>query len=512
MEIKKIGHKSILIFILLIIMVSAFFSEKILVHEGLGFDGGYYGEFTKNFKTYISTHGINSYHFQRIAIPFLIYNTFSILNIALTNPNIILAFSIINICFIILGVFYYFRISRILNLSRNTEIIGFCSLFFCFPVLKLCPYYPVLMDIPAYGLTIVLMYHYIQQRVVYFFILILVGSFIYPTFIILSVLLFFKSPTGNSKSSNSTLNLDTKQSPLLDRGDLPRFLFCFTLPIALCIMYVVLFWRNDYKMITDELKNNFTVTAIIWSSFFICLVYLTYLSYFPKSFFSIREIFKSINPLAIVLTILVIIITKIIIEVYASKEKSPLTLNSYLYNIIFQGVKNPVNFIVAHVFYYGTSILLAFFMLKKLKQEIMNFGFGMILFFNLAAFFSVGNESRQLINYYPIFIIILLIVLDKYYKISTAFILIFGAINLGLSHFWFKINKGVDASTDYGDYFSLFEFPKQRYFMFQGPWVSDFMYKVHLGIFILLLLILFVIFKKTKFITLKNVNQEQNNK
>lgn len=508
--IKHQAHKIILIFILLIILLYAFYFERIQVHSGFGYDGAFYGEYTKNFIQYIKSHSINSYHFQRVGIPFIIHYAFLFLNIELSNPNIIQAFSFVNILFIFLAVVYYFLISKMLVLTKNIEIIGFVSLFFCFPILKLSLYYPVLMDIPAFSLSVILIYLYLRRNILWYFLLLLIGCFIYPTFILLSVLFFFKK---------QDLNIQTEELPksntvgsLIKNFNMLHFLFFFSFPILLCVIFFVLFWHSSFDLMALQYNSRPFTTILIWCSFFIALSYLTYLNYFPKFVFKSKRIFKSINIYGVILACILILLTKIIVNYYSSKAEVTFTLQSYLYNIIYQGVKNPINFIVAHVFYFGLAPLLTFFLIKDIKKEIINFGIGMVLFFNLFFFFSIGSESRQLINYYPFLILLLVIVLNKYWKVSFMFTIIYGIICLALSHFWFKININDHVLPDLFSYFQSFEFPAQRYFMFQGPWVSDFIYYIHLAICIILFFMFWIVFKKTKLIIRKDENPLQNNK
>lgn len=493
--IKQQAHKIILIFILLILLIYGFYFERIQTLDGFGYDGLFYGDYTKNFIEYIKNRYIDSYHFQRVGIPCIIHYAFLFLKIDFTNPNIIHAFSFVNLSFIFLAVVYYFLISKILMLPKNVEIIGFASLFYCFPVLKLCVYYPILMDIPAFGLSVILVYHYLKRNIVWYFLLLLIGSFVYPTFILFSVLFFFKKQDFNL----ITNELPKTKEILFKRINISHFSICFSFPILLCVIYFVLFWRGSFDLMAVSYNARPYTTVLIWVSFFIALGYLTYLNYFPKSVFNFKRIFKSVNILGVILASGLIVLINTIVNYYSSKGEQAFTLQSYLYNIIYQGVKNPFNFMVAHIFYFGIAPLLSFFLIKDLKKEIINFGFGMILFFNLCVFFSIGSESRQLINYYPFFVLLFILVLNKYWKVSLTFTIAYTVICLALSHFWYKINTATNLSNELVN-LHPFEFPDQRYFMFQGPWVSDDMYKIHLVICIILFFLFWIAFKKTKLI------------
>lgn len=452
----------------------------------MGYDGSNYGDFTIHFKEKIRAHAINKYYFQRLLIPFIIYHLFSLLHLVLSIPNIIMAYSVSNLIFIYTGVYFFFRISNFIKLSKSIEVIGFATLFFCFPVLKFSLYYPVLMDIPAFAVAIMMAYLFLKGKPYLFFLMILIGSFIYPNFIFLSILYFFKN--------DHELSAIRPTQPVSFLNKVLYALVCYTLPVFLCYIFVTLFWWN--KVILDEFKTNPGFTFFSWLCFLFALIYIIVLNHFSKMNFSWLRVFKAINYPAIIMAVTIVIAVQLLINYYASTEAVPLTYLQYLYFIINQAVKNPMNFLVAHVFYFGLAPILSLFIIKDIKREVINFGFGMILFFNMAIFFSIGSESRQLINYYPFLVLLLLYSLNKYWEVSMKFSFVFAAICIALSHFWYTINTGIspNASTDYN---SCLKFPLQRYFMFQGPWVNDTMYKIHLAVFCFLLVLLWFLVKKT---------------
>lgn len=491
-------HRIILILILILLLIKAYFSEKILINEGLGWDGQFYGDFTKNIDIYLKNHSIDKYHFQRIGIPFILHYTLSFFNISLTSQNVINAFSFLNIFFIILACVYFFLIANQLQLKRNIEIIGFASMFLCFPVLKFSLYYPVLMDTAAFTIGSVFVYYYIRQKTSICFLLIFIGSFIYPTFIIMCILLIFKKnnillPNTHENSESPSW---TKLKFLSVKLHISYLLFRFSLPVMLIFIMIYIYYEGSFEAILKDFNYDPLKMTVFWFSFFLALLYVIYLTNFPKSIFSFLKILKSINPIGIFISIGVYILLQSIINKYASTENSFLTFSSYLYNIVNQASKNPFNFIVAHVFYFGLSPILSLFIFQDFKNVVLQYGYGMLAFFVAIVFFSVGNESRQLINYYPFLVLLMLHTLNKYWNVSFTFSAIYAILCLAISHFWFSINTNLTSETDYSKLEYFYTFPIQQYFMFQGPWVSDYMYKIHLIVVIIILLFVWLLFKK----------------
>jgi hypothetical protein len=482
----------VLLLILVTLLTYAFFSEKIFSHDGMGYDGAFYGNFTIYLKENIKDHTINKYYFQRLLLPFIIHHLFSLLHISLSIANVILAYSIANISFIFAGVYFFFRTSSLIKLSKSIEVIGFAALFFCFPILKLGLYYPILMDIPAFTLSIMMVYVYLKRKMALFFLLIFLGSFVYPNFIVLSVLYFF-----NFRKDNEVVGQEqNKLISFFNKVNFLHLIICFALPAILLYAYFTLFWQSSFENIKTQFVVNTAQMSYVCFMFLLAFFYVAWLNYFSRKNFTLQLFFKSVNSMAIILAGIVFMLIQVIINTYASKDTVPLTFMKYIFTIIYQAISNPINFIVAHVFYFGLTPLLSLFIMKDIKREIVNFGFGMILFFNVAIFFSIGSESRQLINYYPFLVFLLIYALNKYWEVSMSFSLIVSAISLTLSHFWYTINKGIipDPKIEPN---SILAFPLQRYFMFQGPWVNDTMYKIHLVVVCLLVVLFWVLVKKT---------------
>jgi hypothetical protein len=496
----KQKHRLVLILILTVLLIKAYYSEKVPVNDGLGWDGFGYANLIRNAETFLGDRSIDKYLFQRIGIPLVLHHVFRLFNIGFLNSNFITAFEILNLVCILVSVVYFFKISKKLQLTSSTEIIGFTALFFCFPIIKLCGFYPILLDIPAFTIGIMLVYHYLQNNITLYFLLIFIGSFIFPTFLIMSLLFLFKKETiGRQATESPAASLDTKWTSGSENIIYPAFYFFF--PLLTLIMFYFLYYKGSWGLIAGNIKTETMSTLLVWYSLIIALGYILYLTYFRKPYFNIKNILSSVNPLGIIIAFLVYMNIQLLSGYYTSDAVSPLTLKMYLTNVIGQAVQNPAAFLVAHIFYYGLTFALILFLIRDLKKEIMTYGFGMIAFFTAVIFFSVGSESRQLINYYPFLVVLMLGALNKQWNISLSFSIIYSGICLGLSHFWYTIDIPKDASAY--ESFNPFLFPMQRYFMFQGPWVNDKMYVIHLSVCLLLCLFLFISFKNKKLISRK---------
>ena len=497
----KHKHRIILMLILICLLIKGFYGEKILANGGLGFDGVIFADLTANAFKYLSNHTIDNYYFQRIGIPLVLHTIFKIFNIYFSESNIIQAFLCLNIFCIILGAIYYFLISSELKLKPTIEIIGFSSLFFCFPILKLSMFYPILMDIPCFTLSIIFLYYYLKDKSIICLITLFLGAFIFPNFILLSILLFFKKTPTKLLHKTSVLSNNKSQLMLfLEKYNSIQILLLITTPLFLVFLLFKFYYFNSFDIIQQGFRFYPGKTIFVLFSFFLAILYLCFLNFFKSEQMTLTQLLKSFRLIHIFSFITLFICVTFIINSCSSKVEANLTLDKYLTNIINQVVKNPLNFIVSHTFYFGAMPLLLFFILKDVKKEILNLGFGMLFFYTIIVFFSVGNESRQIIPFFPFLTFLSIISLNKYWNISIYFSGLFSIICLAISHFWYQINAVKTGLTYFTPSAIFTKFPAQRYFMFQGPWVSNYMYKIHLFVCIFILVVLWFMFKKSKLI------------
>ena len=111
--------------------------------------------------------------------------------------------------------------------------------------------------------------------------------------------------------------------------------------------------------------------------------------------------------------------------------------------------------------------LLLVFAGKEMVKVIRNYGYGLAILFAGVGFMSLGSESRQLINFYPLFGVLALVALQSKQMLKPWVLVVLGLSSLILSRFWYTINGAGDIGKN------LLQFPAQRYFQVFGPWMSN---------------------------------------
>jgi hypothetical protein len=152
----------------------------------------------------------------------------------------------------------------------------------------------------------------------------------------------------------------------------------------------------------------------------------------------------------------------------ASSQPSHINYKGILANITISSIANPLTFLVSHVVYVGPIVLLLLYFLKPFIQQIDQYGVGLHLFILGYVLLSITSETRLFINAWPFFVAFLCKTIEEV-KLPQGFYIYLFMSALALSKFWYRIEVA---------YFSehYLNFPEQRYFMSQGPWMSDSMY------------------------------------
>jgi hypothetical protein len=140
----------------------------------------------------------------------------------------------------------------------------------------------------------------------------------------------------------------------------------------------------------------------------------------------------------------------------------------FLGGLIYESLANPWTSILAHALYFGPSIILIIMYWKRFVEFLKSQNLGMICIVYFFLFIGMGSDSREYVVGLPFFVYVLYRALDNL-EFNGRFIAIFLSVSVLFSKVWFHINK-FPLTGDYST------FPFQRYFMTQGPYMSDQMY------------------------------------
>lgn len=464
MEIKKNSTyltASIIILFFAWMLFSVFLGEHIPAANGLGFDGVTYTRFAQSIDKIMLNHELASYSVQRILPSSLIYVASKALHFHVTEQNAPLIFSIFNALMLATSVLIWLKLARKLNWNIYVQIISFAGLFLNFVNLKMSFYYPTLTDTSAFTIGLLVLYCYVCNKPKWLLAASVVGAFTFPTILFVGLLLFIV-PFNKDKT-------------MVLKNTTP-FPMPATLLQAIIITLTCIEMHSVYG--GAAVGSNYSLPMLAFS--ILALFLYAFLALRPMTEYYLSALIAFIKqPGRILLSFLIYSLVSIVIKLISNDSPSILTFSLYFTNISNQALAYPFNFIISHVIYYGPIILLLLYFWKEVVEYISQKGAGLFIVTGIYLILSVGSESRQLINFFPIAVFLTAEILNKK-ALTWNFTLFFAFLSILISKCWLPLNHGEWPSLFTNPPQITLEFPLQWYFMSFGPWVSQTMYLTHL--------------------------------
>ncbi len=431
--------------------------EQIPVNNGYGWDGKHYANLTVHFEEMAAQKLIDSYQYQRVFTPALIYYSCKWFGISLTESSVLSVYGYYNLIMLTIGAFLYFGWCNRLKMSKPVEIAGFAALFFNYFVLKNTPYYPILTDSTAFVFGILLIYWVTTQNIIGKWLIAMIGPLVFPLFplVTLPLVLFTK---GNSFTSlTQRIKLFT------------IFKWIGTAVFLIASILVVLFPQS---VLPEKYQMHFNILLIPISV--LCVVVY---SWFLFEKFQTTQPLRTESPGSFPLFPLGIILLYWAFGKYLilnnSIPEEGFTPMVFGLNIVQQTLDFPFSWMLAHLTYFGPAILVLILWGRTLFQQLFQQTDGIILFAFISLLLMMGSESRQFIYCWPFWVSMTLPLFSSI-KLSMPQAIAFAVLCLIQSKCWFPINvEGNFADYDYA------HFPEQRYFMNHGPFMSDTSYGIN---------------------------------
>ena len=261
------------------------------------------------------------------------------------------------------------------------------------------------------------------------------------------------------------------------------------LPALFLIAFVVVYFGFQNQFADTYSNINPTNRKLLFISVLLALGYMYQIGAFLPDFSNFKDALSKVKWIYLVPIVLIILFIKYMTATYTSPNPENIGGGRYLINIVKQAVANPGVFLVSHIIYFGWLPLMLIFAGKEMVNAIRSLGYGVAILLAGVGFMSLGSESRQLINFYPVFVVAALLALQKKQALKPWVLALFGVSSLILSRFWYSI-------TGYGDLgVNLTEWPAQRYFQVFGPWMSNSTYAMNLFICLIAVSVILILQK-----------------
>lgn len=441
-----------------------FFGERLLVREGLGWDGLVYAAYAQDFlKELRITASLDPYHVTRFFPSLLIWSLTKLLRISIHSPRSVFnAFFILNtLCFMLIA-YLWGKICELKQFEFETKLFGYICFFCNFVFLKYYQYAAILTDVFALLLGMLALYCFLKKSRIGPCILMPVTFFTWPIgspFLLLMALFNKKYPKGiNNVAENVVLRFSI------------AFVYTLTLLILAKLPYTIDMWDNKAASLISI--NIATYSALIAGFYVFGILRQVPLQSCIKClrFINLKD-FLIILPGFVLSGLLYYYCVHRSSFYYHNIPPIPSSgIFSFLFFYIPTGpLLKPGLFFIMQVICWGPLVFLCFFFAHKMFKKSFEEGIALALLLLVSFYFGLNPQYRFNIYLMPLTIYLLCSVMDDL-KINLRFCLWFLFVSLFCSKFYVPFNVGDLPLTPLkGD---LFQPDMQRFFMNSGYWVS----------------------------------------
>jgi hypothetical protein len=329
--------------------------------------------------------------------------------------------------------------------------------------------------VSAFFMGMLLCYFFVAQRSMGMLVVVLFGHFTYPLFS-LSALPLFVNIRNHALFSRLKPGLLFKYATWIS-------IICYLIILAIMLAAPQVLLIEKYTMELNMYLLPVSVVLVVWYLWqllngFRGLEYATAPSGFKN------YLIKTAGVIVFIMAASYIVST-------VSIPETVFTPVVFLMNVFQQSIDNPFVSLISHITYFGPAIIIIVWLYKSFAKTVAKMGDSAIIYFLFASFLSLGSESRQFIHFYPFMVIVLMQTINEI-VFSRQQVVLFVVLSLIFSKCWFNINvPGIFEQYDFT------HFPDQRYFMNQGPFMSDTGYYINLGIVCVLTALTWALFRKS---------------
>lgn len=507
------SHQLMLLIIIVIGLLNFFWGEKIPAGGGFGWDGSYYAEMVRNLDSMINKGQLNGYYTQRILPSAIVRSMLLFSETSMSDVNIIRCFEIYNLTLLVGACFAWRRIANKFLLSLGGRWIGFSGIFINFQCSKQAFYYPVLTDVTALLVAILLLLFYVEKKPIALFFVTVIGAFCWPVVSVCGALLLILlgSELPNKVVEPDALTAGSINVPYLAKigGLLTIGLSVFGYLLLTQIMPVS---EHACAVFNNQLQAVITATAPIIStaiegafnssnpcplekfltkaeqfltalpSLFGLVVALIALvgsrSFFRAVLFNLRHA----RLLLVGLSIAAVLIPAIIVKLVSNPSiANPSSLTLLIKLALFPQEGKFLLSVVTLAVFWGPVVLLLLLYWKEFCVQARKLGAGVVGIIGISLVLGLVNEPRFLTIGWPFLVLGLILVLESL-STEPSFKYVLITLTILYSQFWLKLNISPWMLPDNE---GLQDFPKQLYFMHYGLWMSWPSYLIQLPILIL---------------------------
>ncbi|MEM8638742.1 MAG: hypothetical protein AAGG51_08025 [Cyanobacteria bacterium P01_G01_bin.54] len=481
-------HEWLIIFGAAIAALIPFFSrDKPDVSGGFAGDAGIYGDLAQDFYGRWA-EGVNSFYLGRSLPSWLLHHVLHLFTPEPSYHQVLMAFGLLNVVAIALMGYVWCLVCRRLQITAAGAGLGFIGLFLNHHILKTSGQSPIRTEFCAYALSLLLFWVYLQRpgwgRRLGMLAVTIALTFTWPAGIYMCTLLWLFPGWPNHPEPSPESDPETSDLAHHSVSPPPYKLHYILalLPTIAGFIYMQALLPGDLDYLGRGVpleRVGYLSIAIATSYLFVGLSELLRNARFYRwasglSYLKSWQFWVKLLGLAVLFKLP---------GMLATDGGYPMVVGHVIYLVVLTSILQPGVFFIAHLVYYGPLLIFGLFFWRPVCQLLHRYGLGLSLWAALMFVFSLGSESRHIVNFYPVLVTLIVLATRSLRQAWKPWhYWVFGGLSLFTSKVWLTIG------TRPGDVVSEPQaFPAQFYFMNHGPWMSNLMYAIQAAISVVLI-------------------------
>lgn len=444
-------------------LVALFLGWNLVVGEiipmggGLGVDGIEYARITLEAPEVLD-HGLGPLYAARVLPSLLVRLLIEGTGLGLDAEGVIRGFEILNGLLMLACVWLWLLIADAVGLGSSGRWLGFLALFVNCGLMEVYHYYPVLTDVSALFLSLLMLWAHLRRRLVVLFVATAAGSFTWPTLLYLGLVLFLfphrretvlsAPPPGprlvgivaalGVTASLSYGALTGYREGLTGEWAEPGFWGYGLLAIGCGI--VVLYAYGAGRTLSDQRPYFERPLGYLTSGFWLRLALAGGL------YLAVDQISGWF---------------------LASSEDLE---GRFLVGSVMRASQRPFVSYVMHVSFFGPVVILAAYHWRRLVALLHRHGLGITLYGSLSAVLLIQPLSRQSLSTLPLLALFVALIFEQRGRLSRRELWGLAGLSLVMSRFWMPVNRWQERWPVDGDPIFWFRLNYSKYFSDRVFW------------------------------------------
>jgi hypothetical protein len=491
------SHRLMLLIVLVLGVLSFFWGEKVPAGGGLGWDGVTYADMVRNLGSMISGRQLSGYYTQRILPAAIVRGMLLLSGAPIDTGNIIRGFEVYNLILLAGACWAWKRIAGVFDLSLGGRWIGFSGIFVSYECSKQAFYYPVLTDVTALFVAMLLLLFYVEKKPLALFVTTVIGAFCWPvvSFCGAFLLLFLTTELPKDVVAPASSERSRRMSRRVIRGGLVLLALSVIgyiimaligpLPDSPCNLpaFVAHAQQHFASYCTQRrvlLGFELLITALpsIAGMLLALAMLVGSRKFVPAVLIGMRRAKPALIALAAAAVLVPFFLVKAASNPAIANEGS-------LKNLVIGAFLPPegkflLPFVTLAVF-WGPVLLLMILCWKAFCVEARRLGPGVMAIMGMCMLLGLVGEPRFLTTAWPFLVLVFVQAFEKM-RVKASFKYAFTFLTVLFAQFWMKINLAPWPASPFE---GIQDYPKQIYFMHYGLWMSWWSYCIQLVALIL---------------------------